>query len=225
MNRPVSPASPAAVVPVSITLEALAQEIPDLAPPLSRPRLIWWVYWIGLGGVVGGFLMMGLARLQFGLAPVVGWAGLGVLILGLTVFGGLAATLIGVAIVRLGRLPRLLMKRLDDVYEIEERLIARLVGQDAAALAERGRFAKLQGQSVERSAVVAGVMGVAATQSGSLFSGWEVSGVLLDLAKVFADAPAALAVGACLAAVILAEHARKLSRMARIYEEAATRAG
>lgn len=202
-------------------LEALAPLLPSLALQSGHTRLAWLAYVASIAGICVGLLLVAVAtRITWG-ADLLGW------LAAFLMFGGIGGivtlALAGATTViwRLVRAPSLLMARLDAVYEAEKELISQLSVLAPQDLSQRARYAKLQGQIVERSAVAVSILGIAATQSKPLFDAWRDSRIQLELQSLFATFPGAFAVGACLSGLLLIDHARTLARLARLYEEAA----
>lgn len=216
--------SPLQAEPLIIGLSDLSAELPDLAQSSTGSKLFLVIYWLSVAAFCFGMLAGGAAEWIGPGADALGWLGVYLTYGG---FGGFGLLLTSGAIVfawRLSRASKLLLRRLDEVHDLESNLIARLSHHDADDLSERGRFAKVHAQLVERTAVAASIGGVAATQAKPLIDAWHASGVLPELHRTFENFPAASALGLCLGAFLLVDHARKLTRLARLYEEAATRA-
>lgn len=215
MTRHVS--SPTQAQPIIIGLSELSAELPNLAQSSTGGKVFLGIYWVSVAAFCVGMFAGGAAEWLGRGADALGWLGVYLTYAGLGGFGLLLTIGAIVFAWRLSRAGKLLLRRLDEVHELESNLIAQLSYHDADDLAERGRFAKVHAQLVERTAVAASIGGVGATQAKPLMDAWHASGVLPELHRTFENFPAASALGLCLGAFLLVDHARKLTRLARLY--------
>jgi hypothetical protein len=206
---------------IPITFQSLSRRLPDLGLPFKHGRAVTVIYGLGMAVLVIGGLLTVIAKKIGPAANSIGWTGIyylyaGLAILGLLVLSFFVWTMVGVV-----RAPKLLLAHLDSTFEQEMKLVRILRTHDAETLGERGRYARVQAQLADKVAVIAGIIGAGTAATSNLLKAWEQSRALEADHQMLQYLPTALALGICMAALMMVGHAGRLSRISNLYDEAA----